>query len=577
MGDLADRVKRRLEQARAKGQNGAAVARMLTRTGLLSGVRPQHLARFAKKARGTKMGPHLAVMLHAEARPDRDAVIDATRRLSYGAFEAEVNQLAHALSAMGVARGDRVAIMLPNCAEFVVALQALPRVGATAVQIGARLKAAEIEYILGHAKPRVLLYHASFQGEIEPARARAGGPTDTHMIAVGDPFGDPARSPDASGTAGSGRGAGPGLLYRDALAGQASDAPPSAPGEETGGVIVYTSGTTGKPKGASRHFSRTGLEAVADLIAQVGIRSEDRHLVVCPLYHSAAPAFVIIMQSLGATVVVTDHFDAEEILATIEREKITCAFMVPTQLMRLTTLDERVRRKHDTSSLRWILSGAAPLTTETARRFQAAYGPIVWNFYGATETGLVTCAGPQDHEAHPGTVGRSLRGNHIRILGEDGREVPTGEVGELYVRNSMLITGYHGDDDATSQAMRDGFFSVGDLARVDGDGFVYLASRVHDMVISGGVNIYPAEIEEHLHRHPDVIEAAVIGVPDDEWGERLKAFVVTRPGTRLSAEEIVQFCREGLADFKRPREVEFLDALPRNPTGKVLKRELRAR
>ena len=555
--DLTGRMKRRLEQARAKGQNGAAVARMLAGTGFLSGVRPRHLAQFARKVRGTKIGPHVAVMLHAQARPERDAVIDATRRLSYGAFEAEVNQLAHALAGMGVKRGDRVAVMLPNCAEFVVALQALPRVGATAVQIGARLKAAEIEYILGHSKPRALLYHASFQGEIEPARARSGGPTDPHLIVVG--------------------GAGPGLLYRDALASQPADVPPSAPGEETGGVIVYTSGTTGKPKGASRAFSRTGLEAVADMIGQIGIRSDDRHLVVCPLYHSAAPAFVIIMMSLGATVVVADHFDPEEILATIQRERITCAFMVPTQLVRLTALDEAVRRRYDTSSLRWILSGAAPLTTETARRFQAAYGKIVWNFYGATETGLVTCAGPQDHEAHPGTVGRALRGNQIRILGEDGAELPRGEVGELYVRNSMLITGYHGDDAATNQAMREGFFSVGDLARLDAEGFVYLASRVHDMVISGGVNIYPAEIEEHLHRHPDVLEAAVVGVPDDEWGERLKAFVVTRPGARLTDGDIIQFCREGLADYKRPREVEFMESLPRNPTGKVLKRELRLR
>ena len=169
-----------------------------------------------------------------------------------------------------------------------------------------------------------------------------------------------------------------------------------------------------------------------------------------------------------------------------------------------------------------------------------------------------------------------LDGNHLRVLDEGGRDVAPGDVGELYVRNSMLISEYHGDEAATRGAMREGYFSVGDLARIDPDGYVYLASRVHDMVISGGVNIYPAEIEEHLHRHPDVLEAAVIGVPDDTWGERLKAFVVSRPGAQLTAEEVVQFCREGLADFKRPREVVFIDSLPRNPTGKVLKRELRA-
>ena len=175
------------------------------------------------------------------------------------------------------------------------------------------------------------------------------------------------------------------------------------------------------------------------------------------------------------------------------------------------------------------------------------------------------------------SVGRAVGANQMRIVGEGGEDLAVGEVGELYVRNSMFITGYHGDEAATNQAMRDGFFSVGDLARLDADGYVFLASRVHDMVISGGVNIYPAEIEEHLHTHPDVVEAAVIGVPDEEWGERLKAFVVARPGASLTADEVVQFCRAALADFKRPREVEFMDALPRNPTGKVLKRELRAR
>jgi fatty-acyl-CoA synthase len=221
------------------------------------------------------------------------------------------------------------------------------------------------------------------------------------------------------------------------------------------------------------------------------------------------------------------------------------------------------------------MSGAAPLSTETARRFQAAFGRMLWNFYGATETGLVTLAGPADHVAHPGTVGRALAGNELRILDENGREVPRGQVGELYVRNAMLIAGYHRDEAATRGAMRDGFFSVGDLARIDESGHVYLPSRVHDMVISGGVNIYPAEIEEHLHRHPDILEAAVLGVPDEEWGERLKAFVVRRPGSHLREDDVVQYCRESLADFKCPREVMFVESLPRNPTGKVLKRELR--
>ena len=553
--DLASRLRRGLDRARTRGQQGAAALRILARTGLIRSLRPQHVARFAMSVRGSRPGPHMALMLHAQVSPDRLAVADARRRLTYAELEREVNQLAHALVAIGVGPGDRVALMLPNCAEYLVALQALPRLGASAVQIGTRLKAGEIEYILGNAQPRAILYHASYGGEMEPACRRAGlGPGA--LIQLDDDGG----------------------AYRHLVDAQPGERPPVLGGKGAdSNVIVYTSGTTGKPKGASRNMSRTGLDAVADLINTVGVEHADVHLVVCPLYHSAAPAFALIMMSLGGSVVVIDHFEPEEVLATIAREKVTCSFMVPTQLVRLTAVDPAVRRRYDLSSLRWILSGAAPLTTETARRFQDAYGKIVWNFYGATETGLVTLAGPEDHGARPGTVGRVLAGNQLRVLGDDGRELPTGEIGELYVRNSMLISGYHGDQASTDKAMRDGFFSVGDLARVDADGFVYLASRVHDMVISGGVNIYPAEIEEHLHRHPDVMEAAVVGVPDDEWGERLVAFIVTRPGAALSAEEIIQFCREGLADYKRPRQVEFMDALPRNPTGKVLKRELRAR
>jgi fatty-acyl-CoA synthase len=246
-------------------------------------------------------------------------------------------------------------------------------------------------------------------------------------------------------------------------------------------------------------------------------------------------------------------------------------------LARLAALDESVRRKYDLSSLKWIMSGAAPLPTETARRFMDAFGPILWNFYGATETGFVTLAGPSDHVAHPGTVGRLLRGNQVRLIGDDGNEVPRGEVGELYARNGMLIEGYHDNEDATNSAKRDGFFSVGDLARIDELGFVYLQSRKSDMVISGGVNIYPREIEDHLVTHPDILEAAVIGVPDDEWGEALKAYIVPRRPGAVTEEDVGVYCHEGLANFKRPRYVEFLDALPRNPTGKVLKRELRER
>jgi fatty-acyl-CoA synthase len=308
---------------------------------------------------------------------------------------------------------------------------------------------------------------------------------------------------------------------------------------------------------------------------QVGMRADDRHLVGCPLYHSAAPAFVAILMSLGGTTVLMNHFDPEGALGIIQRERVTSTLMVPTMIIRISNLPPETRAPYNTSSLRWVMSAAAPLTTEAARRFMDCFGPVLWNFYGATETGLVTLAGPHDHVNRPGTIGRALRGNQIRLLDDAGHEVPRGQVGELYARNSTLISGYHNNAEATQSSLREGFFSVGDMGRLDGDGYYFLESRKHDMVISGGVNIYPREIEDLLHTHPAILEAAVVGVPDPEWGETLRAFIVVRHGQDISEGEVIDFCRSGLADFKRPRKVTFLAELPRNPTGKILKRELR--
>lgn len=551
---MIDRILGRVERAVFFG-------RVLRATGVGAPVRPSRIASFVKSARNTQLGPHLAVMLHAVTHPDKEAIVeygaDGVRRTTWGELDALVNRLAHALVARGVRGGGRVAVMLPNGTEYLIVQQALARLGATAVQIGFRLKAGEIAYILSNAEPVATVVHAEHLAAMRAARAESR--TTTPMLVVGgddDAFGDDDD-------------------WDRALAEASPELPPRASGGDGGGVIVYTSGTTGKPKGANRAWRKTGLESVADMMLQVGMRADDRHLVVCPLYHSAAPAFVAIMLSLGATVVLMNHFDAEAALDLIQRERVTCSLMVPTMLVRMANLPQATRDRYDTSSLRWVMSGAAPLTTEAARRFMDAFGPLLWNFYGATETGLVTLAGPGDHVGRPGTIGRMLRGNEIRLLGDDGRDVPRGEIGELYARNSTLISGYHRNAEATSSAQRDGFFSVGDLGRVDADGYYFLESRKHDMVISGGVNIYPREIEDHLHAHPAILEAAVIGVPDPEWGETLRAFVVVRDGERVSEAEVIAFCREGLADFKRPRQVTFLPELPRNPTGKVLKRELR--
>ena len=550
---VLDGLKKRVDRALFFGK-------VLRASGVATPIRPSKLATFVKNARQTPLGPHLAVMYHAAAHPEKEALVEygegGVRRLTWGELDATINRIAHALSARGVKNGGRVALMLANGIEYLIAQQALARLGATAVQIGYRLKPSEISYILGNADPVATIVHAEFLLGMREARAAVNAKGS--MFVIG---GDGSLSSDE-------------LDWDRAMASASLEMPPKTEGDG-GGVIVYTSGTTGKPKGAKRAWKKTGFESVADMIVQVGIHAEDRHLVVCPLYHSAAPAFVAIMMSLGATIVLMNHFDPERSLDIIQKERITCSLMVPTMLIRTSNLPAETIKKYDTSSLRWMMSGAAPLSTEAARRWMGAFGPKLWNFYGATETGLVTLAGPHDHVTRPGTIGKQLRGNQIRLLDDAGHEVPRGQIGELYARNSTMISGYHNNDEATNDAQKEGFFSVGDMGRVDEDGYYFLESRKHDMVISGGVNIYPREIEDHLNTHPAVLEVAVIGVPDPEWGETLRAFVVLRDGRQTTEQEVIDFCRTGLADYKRPRKVTFLVELPRNPTGKILKRELR--
>jgi fatty-acyl-CoA synthase len=251
--------------------------------------------------------------------------------------------------------------------------------------------------------------------------------------------------------------------------------------------------------------------------------------------------------------------------------------MVPTMLHRVLQLPGETRGRYDARSLRVVFSGGAPLPGPLAVDFMDAFGDIVFNFYGATETGLVTLAKPGDLRAAPGTIGKALPGNDIRLLDDDKRDVELGGVGELFVKNKMLVAGYHKDEDATKSSMVDGYFSVGDLARRDRDGRYFIEGRKRDMVISGGVNVYPAEVEAVLEQHPDVSEVAVVGVPDTEWGERVRAFIVPRSGVTLDEGALKVYCRGRLAGPKVPRDFVSIDSLPRNPTGKVLKRELQQR
>lgn len=502
--------------------------------------------------------------------PQGEALAGSARRLTFDQWDERACRLGSLLrDRFGIGRGDRVGAMMHNCIEYFELGFALQKLGAVMVPIGYRLTGGEAAYIVDDSDAKAVVCQGRFAKTLEGALAQMPKVPEDRFLVIGEESERQGALPKA-------------LSYEEAM--QRGSAERFVGGElGAGGSIIYTSGTTGRPKGAFRDGRdpklQEGLrEFMIGIVTGFGYEPGDRHLVTCPLYHSAPPAIAGITHLLGGAVVVAERFDPEETLRWIQDERITSAFMVPTQLNRITALPEEVLARYDLSSMKRLIVGAAPFPIQVKRRVIELFpNPCLYEFYGATETAINTIIGPEDHLRKPGSCGKAVPGNEIRILDEQGREVPVGGVGVLYVRNPLLITGYYKKKEATEECLRDGFFTVGDMARVDEDGFYYIVDRQKDMIISGGVNIYPAEIEQELRQHPAVYDCAVIGVPNEEWGEEVKAVVQLRPGQPATEEEIQGFLAERLASYKRPRSVDFVDELPYNPSGKLLKKELRRR
>ena len=490
--------------------------------------------------------------VHAAAAPDKVAVVEGDRSIDFGHLNLRANKAGNMLLGLGCAPHDRVAYMWFNSLTGSEVLHGLRKAGFVGTPVNYRLVPAEVAYVLNDSGAKAVFADAAHVDTVDAARA--GVERGLLCVAVG------GRVP-------------PGwLAYEDAVA-SAPDAPPPVPGEITGLApsMIYTSGTSGHPKGTWRPNGVT-VENVLQTISVFELTPGDVHLMCGPGYHSAVALFSALHHLLGATVVVQPKFDATDALDLIERHRVTNTFMAPTLLQRL--VDAQESRPRDISSLRAIFLGAAPCPHPLKVRAQAVLGQVLWEFYGATETGINTVLRPEDQLRKPGSCGQAVPGQEIRLVDAEGHEVPDGTPGELMVRSTWLAE-YYNQPDATSAHLHDGFFTVGDVAYRDDEGFYFICDRRIDMIISGGVNIYPAEVEAVLHAHPSVADAAVIGVPDAEWGESVKAVVQLRPGMEASAGDLIEFCAQRLAAYKKPRSVDFVEQLPRDAAGKLLKRVIR--
>ena len=489
--------------------------------------------------------------VHAEGSPNKPALILGDEVVDFASLNRRANKAAHVFSNLGCEPGDRAANMSFNSIAGFEITSGLRRASLIVVPVNYRLRGSEVAYLLNDSGSRVVCADTDHVDIVDAARAEVKD--DRRYIAVGN------KKPDGW------------LSYRDLMDAASDEAPTGQVSGGLGASMIYTSGTTGHPKGAWRP-NGVDIENVLQVVSIFGFNQSDVHLMCGPGYHSAVAFFAGIHQVLGATNVIQPRFEADAALDLIERHRVTTTFMAPTLLQRL--VDAQVRTPRNLSSLRALLLGAAPCPHSLKVRAEAVLGQVIWEFYGATETGINTVLRPEDQLRKPGSCGTAVPGQEIKLAGPDGHEVRAGEPGEFMVRNTWLAE-YFNRPDATGKSLHDGFFSVGDVAYRDDEGYYYICDRQIDMIISGGVNIYPAEVEGVLHAHPAVIDAAVIGVPDHQWGESVKAVVLLRPGMKTTAAELISFCDSRIAGYKKPRSIDFVDELPRDAAGKLLKRKIR--
>lgn len=475
---------------------------------------------------------------------------------TYAEFDTVVNRTANLLLSLGVEKGDRVALLLPNSAEYIIAYFACFKIGAIAGPVNTHLKAEELEYVVGNAESVVALTNAKLLPGLRAVRPRLHALRE--IVLVGH------REEETR--------------HFESEIEQQSESLQSvelAPDDEA--FIIYTSGTTGKSKGVLLTH-RNLLANARHITSWLGLDERDRILCVMPLFHvNAVMTTMMSSMLIGGTEVVVPRFSVSHFWEVVERHRVTTFGSVATMLSLLNQkYPGGVDGQYDISSLRFALCGSAPVPVPVMEEFERKFGCLVVEGYGLSESTCRATFNPPNQSRRPGSIGKPI-GAEVKILDDEDRELPPGQAGEIAVRGEEVMKGYFRNPEATAKALRNGWLHTGDIGYRDEEGFFYIVDRKSDMIVRAGENIYPREIDDVLYRHPAVKDAATIGVPDPLFGEEVKSFVVLRDGEVLTAEELIEYCHQHLADYKCPKTIEFLPDIPKGPTGKLLKRELAAR
>jgi fatty-acyl-CoA synthase len=551
LSDLPASLTAKAKQYVERGAAELHYARKMFEAGALRLESPQHLVAMLGDIR-TWGEIGMIPALNARRHPDRVAVIDDEGELTFGELDAAAHAVANELLTMGVRGGDGVAILARNHRWFLVALYGAARVGARIIMLNSEFSGPQIKEVAEREGAKVIIYDDEYTAAAAHAEPELG---KLRALGVNPDTDTPSGSTDET--------------LADVIARSNGRHAPKATKHPS--IIILTSGTTGTPKGANR-AAPPSLAPVGGVLSHVPFRAGEVTSLPAPMFHALGFLHATIAMMLGNTLVLRRRFKPATVFEDVEKHQVTGMVVVPVMLSRMLDHLEKMKPKPNLSSLRIVFVSGSQLGAELASRALKDLGPIIYNLYGSTEIAFASIARPKDLSINPSTVGPVVKGITVKIIDDNGKELPQGQVGRIFVRNTFPFKGYTGGG---GKEIIDGMMSSGDVGYFDEHGLLYVSGRDDEMIVSGGENVFPAEVEDLISGHPDVIEATALGVEDKEWGARLRAFVVKADGASIDEDTIKTYVKEHLARYKVPREVIFLDELPRNPTGKILKRELR--